>query len=442
MLKQLLTFIGLAAFSTGAFAQTNQFSLQDCIDYAVANNRVLKNAKIDAEIANSKVWETVAAGLPQVNANAQLQHFIEIPTSLIPAQFFGGPPGTYAPVQFGVANNLSLGLDASMIVFDGSYLAGLQASSTYKKLSLRLADRTEVDTRVAVTKAYYNVLLNTERLEMLKANITRLEKLMSDVKAIYENGLSEKIDYDRVQLSYNNLQVDFKKFTELVGLGALGLKMQMGMPLTDSLVLTDKLDKKGLKLSLERIDSVSYEQRPDYNALMMSNKLYKLDYKRAKLSYLPSIIAFASTSRNAMNNDFGDLFSTTAYPTTLVGLKATMPIFGSFKKYQQLKQARLSLTKSDNDLESVKTGIVLEAKMAQINYNSAVLGVEAQQKNMELAKEVLRVTKAKYDQGMGSSLEVVIAEADLKIAETNYIAALSDALSARVDMDKAQGLIK
>ena len=464
MLKQLFIVIGLALLSFGVNAQSNQFSLEQCVDYGIKNNRAMKNSKIDMEIASSKVWETIAIGLPQVNANAQMQYFINIPTQLFPdfisPALYGIlngegvrdstgkiiprrlPSGRYTPTQLGTKYNGSIGIDASMILFDGSYLAGLQASATYKKLSLNQADRTEVDTRVSITKGYYNVLVGNERIELLNANVARLKKTMDDTKALYENGFVERTDYNRLEVLYNNLLVEQRKYAQILGLGLLSLKFQMGMPLTDSLVLTDKLDKKGLQPSLERIDKVNYELRPDYNAALTAQKLNKLDLRRAKLSYLPSIVAFGSYSRNSPQNNFSDVFTGTTFPTTLVGIKASIPIFGGFKKYQQLHQAQLALHKSDNDLESFKNGIDMEAKSTQILYNSAVASLASQERNIELAKEVLRVAKAKYEQGLGSSLEVISAETSLKEAETNYIASLSEALAARVDMDRAQGLIK
>lgn len=442
MFNKLVLFIILALFSGSSMAQTNQFSLQQSVEYAIEHNRSLKNAKIDAEIAKRQVWETVAIGLPQLNANSQLQDFLDIPTVLIPASAFGGPPGVYNAARFGTKYTFSYGVDASMILFDGSYLAGLQASNTYKQAAAQLANKSEVDVRVAVTKAYYTVLVSGESIKLLDATVIRLKKTMEDTKAFYENGFAEKVDYDRLQVVYNNLLVEQNRYTQLLGVQILNLKFQMGMPLTEELVLTDKLDQIPFKPILEKVDKVDFTLRPDYNAVVSLQKLNELKLRSAKLSYLPSLVAFGTFSKNSPKDKFVDLFSNPQFPTSIIGLKATMPIFGGFKKYQQYKQAKLNVMKSANDLESLEAGMTMEAQAAQINYNSNVMALENQTKNRELAKEVLRVAKAKYEQGVGSSLELVSAETDLKEAETNYIEALYNALAARVDFDKAQGYIK
>ncbi len=444
MIKRTSLLLTLLALFWVATAQSQSYSLQQCIEYALKNNASIKNAKIDVEIAKSKVWETTAIGLPQVNANTQFQRFIDIPTVLIPSGAFGGPPGGFTPNKFGTNYAFSYGLDASLILFDGNYLLGLQATSVYKDLSKKSLDRNEVETTVAVTKAYYNALVSTERLTLLDANIIRLKKTLDDTKAFYENGFAEKIDFDRLQVLYNNLVVEKQKIEQLSALGLLVLKFQMGMDVQEPIALSDKLDAVPFKPIIEKTDSVTYNLRPEYNVLETAYKLNKLDLKRNKVTYLPSVVAFATHSQNSQDDYFSTVFFNDKYtfPTTIIGIKATMPIFGGFSKYQKLKQAQLAVQKSENDLYNIKNVINLEAQSAQTTYNNSLASLDNQKKNRELAQDIVRVTKIKYEQGVGSGLEVVTAETSLKEAETNYIAALYDALIAKVEVDKALGLIK
>jgi outer membrane protein TolC len=434
--------------SSSGYSQTSfQFSLQQAIEYAYENQNDIKNAQLDAEISKSKVKETVAIGLPQVTGSASIQRFIDIPTQLIPnfiSPLTGAQPGTYPEfieAQFGTNYNSSYGISVNQLLFDGNYLIGLKASSVYKELTIKALERTKIETNVSVTKAYYSVLVNRERLSLLDANLVRLQKTLIDTKAYYENGFAEKVDYDRLSVLYNNLNTERENVAKLIELSLSLLKFQIGMPIKNDLVLTDKLEAIQLQALVESKQVISAEERVEYQLLKTSMKLNELDYKRNIVTHAPSLVAFGSFSRNFLNNDFGTLFDR-SFPTSVIGLQLNVPMIGSGMKYHQTKQAKLTLEKSKNDLTNLENVLNLQSNQTQINYNNSIRSLENQRKNMDLAKEVLRVSKAKYDQGIGSSLEVTTAETSLKESETNYISSLYDALIAKVELDKAFGKIQ
>lgn len=446
MRYKIITFVCIfTLISDILLAQSKQYhlSLQEAIEFAYQNQVAVKNAALDAEISKNKVRETVAIGLPQVNGTANFQNFLDIPTQLVPARFFNpnAGPDEYAPVQFGTNYSLTYGLEASQLLFDGNYLLGLRAASVYKDLTIKALSRTKIETSVNVTKAYYTVLVNRKRLELLDANLNRLQKTLDDTRAYYQNGFAEKIDEDRLSVLYNNLLTEKQKIERLVWLSLDLLKFQVGMPLNAELTLKDTIEMlqfTNADLALER---VNVENRIEYSLIKTQIRLNELDYKRNLVTRAPSLVAFGSLSTSAQNNDFGKLADQT-FPTTLVGLKLTVPLIGSGKKWYETKQAKLALEKSKNDLVNIENVISLEAKSATVNYNNSIESLNNQRKNMDLAKEVVRVSKAKYDQGVGSSLEVTTAETSLKEAETNYINSLYDAIISKVELDKAYGRIK
>jgi outer membrane protein len=439
-----LTFLSLMLIN-GVMAQTQtyNFSLQEAIEYAYTNQSAMKNANLDVEIAKNKVKETVAMGLPQVNGVVTFQNFIDIPTQLVPANFFdtSAPPGTYAPLQFGTKYNLSYGVEGSMLLFDGTYLVGVQAASTYKELSQKSLQRTSIETSVAVTKAYYYVLVGEENLKMVDANLVRLKKSFDDTKALNQSGFAEKIDADRLEVLYNNAVTQKANFERLYQMSIQLLKFQIGMPVTDNLTLKDKLiDVQIQQVTLEEA-AANPESRIEYSLLQTQRRLNQLDYKRYIINRAPTLALFGSYTENAQNDDLDNL-TDLHFPTTIVGLKLTVPLIGSGQKTFQGRQAKLSLMKTENDLQNLENFIALESRQTQVNYTNSITSLDNQKKNMELAQRVLDVSKTKYDQGVGSSLEVTTAETALKEAQTNYITALYDALVAKVELDKAYGRIK
>jgi outer membrane protein TolC len=438
--------IFLILFSFGLFTlkaqQTEpyQFSLQQAIDFALKHQSAVLNADIDVQIAKNKVNETTGIGLPQVSTNFSFQDFVKVPVSLIPGEFFGEPAGTFIPVQFGVKYQSTLGLEASQLLFDGSYLVGLQASKTYKELSIRNSKRTKIETAVAVTKAYYSVLVSNEQLSLLDANLTRLKKSLNDTEAYFKNGFVEKIDLDRLKVLSNNLETERQNVIRLLDLNTKLLKFQMGMPIETGLKLTDGISDIQIDTQVLLPDSNAYINRVEYSLLQTQKKLNELNLKRYKSEFLPSIAAFGATSSIYQNNNFSELYDT-RFPTTVVGLRLSLPIISGGQRIFKIKSAALEVKKSANDLTNAKNGISLEIAQAKTSYQNGYQSLENQKRNMELSKEVLRVAKIKYEQGVGSSLEVTSAETALKESQNNYINALYDLLINKVNLDRALGKI-
>lgn len=448
-MRKLILLIGLGLVVLNSFAQKKDstsfsFSLQQAIDYAMQNQRDIKNAVIDEMIAHKKVKEITGMGLPQINASADLKDFLEIPTSLIPAEFFGGPPGSYFPVKFGTQYQASGGLDASQILFSGDYILALKASKVYVDLSTKAITRTKIETAATVSKAYYTVLVNEERMKLMEASIARVKKTMEDTKAFLDNGFVEKIDFDRLTVTYNNLLVEQEKVQRLFGLGNYLLKYQMGMDINASLTLTDKL--KDIKLDISSTISAQkfdYSKRVEYGLFETQFELAKLDIKRNRLSYLPNAFAYGSISRSAQRNEF-NFFDKLEnwYPTSLIGATIKMPIFTGLQRNYKYQQAKLAVEKAENNIDFIKKSIDLELASSATTLQNTSSSLDNQKKNMALAEDVVRVTKIKYEQGVGSNLEMISAETALKEAQTNYYNALFDALIAKIDFDKANGVLK
>ena len=415
------------------------FSLKQALDYAQNHQVSILNARIDEDIAKNTVKQTIGIGLPQLSGNANFQDFIVLPTSLLPGDFFG-MPGTQVPVQFGVKYQSLVGLDLNQLLFDGSYLVGLQASKTFRELSSKNLTRTRIETAVAVTKAYYSVLVSNEQLNLIDANLDRLRKSLSDTKALFKNGFVEKIDLDRLTVFKNNLETERENVIRLLALNVNLLKFQMGMTVNSRLTLTDSINNLQAGQAVVARDSSAYRNRIEYSLLETQKKLNEFDLKRYKSQFLPSLSAFGNTSQSFQSNNFSELFSSN-FPSTIIGLRLSVPIISGGIKLSQVRNAKLVILKTQNDLVNLQNGINLEVEQAQTTYANSLKSLDNQKRNMDLAQEVLRVSKIKYEQGVGSSIEVTSAETSLKEAQNNYINALYDLMINRVNVEKASGRI-
>lgn len=440
----LVSFVFL---SENLSAQTNPktFSLKEAIDFAFTHNNNYLASEMDLKVAKARNWEYTGIGLPQVSASFDLKDYLELPTSLLPGQFFGAPPGTYIPVRFGTQYNATAGISVSQIIFSSDYISALQASKGLIELTQKNVQRTKIETHVQVTKAYFNALVAKERFQIIQANIHKLEKLLNDTKTLYQNGFVEKIDLDRIQIAYNNLLTEQGKFLRLIGLAHTLLKYQMNYPLTDSIILTDSIASFKDKITELKELQFSPEKRIEYQIFNQQKKLSEIDLGRYKMQFLPSIVAYGSYSKNAQRTQF-DVFDFSKdklwFNIGLIGLTFNWNLFTSGQRYFRIQQAKYNVLKAHYSLEQIKQSVQLEYQSALINYQNALASLKTQENNLQLAQSVFDTAIKKYESGVGSNLEVVNAETSLKEAQTNYITALYDALTAKTDLDKALGNIQ
>ncbi|HTA81998.1 MAG TPA: TolC family protein [Bacteroidia bacterium] len=418
----------------------HHLSLQQSIAYAVDHQGNVINARYEVDKASAKLREIIGIGLPQVSASANVQDFLQIPTTLIPASFFGGPPGTFEGVKFGTQYNTTGEIDASQLIFDGSYIVGLEATKTYKELSQKSLIQTTIQTVSSVTKAYYTILVNHWKLQMVDADVQRLKALMDQSQAMYEKGFAEKIDWERIKVSYNNLKTQETTIGKLVGLSYQLLKFQMGMPLSDSLTLSDSLKSIPLSPDMEKDTTFRPENRIEYSQAQTNLVGQELLLRKDNYSYFPSLAAYASVSRQALGNQF-EIFSSsqTWYPTSLIGLKLSVPIFDGLQKSNRVQQDKISVLEAQNTLNTVRQSIYLDLANSSTNLQNALSDLRNQQENMDLAQNVEHDAKIKYEAGTGSNIEVIDAETSLTESESNYYNALFNALVAKVDYEQAKG---
>ena len=250
-MKQFLILCGILILSVNTKAQTKTkqvyaFSLEECVSYAKNNNVQVKNSllAIEAQIQTNR--EIAAAAFPTIGTNAGVNDFIKIPTSLLPAQIFGGAAGTYIPVQFGTKYNANYGINFQQLLFDGQVVVALRARASSVAWQKKNAALTEEAIKTNIYKIYYQLSASKTQLNILDANIERLSKLAHDAEVMYKNGFAEKLDVDKVSVQLNNLQTEKIKANNSVAIGFMGLKMLMGMPVNDSLALTEIIDEKSL----------------------------------------------------------------------------------------------------------------------------------------------------------------------------------------------------
>ena len=288
-------------------------------------------------------------------------------------------------------------------------------------------------------KVYYQLVTGKIQIELLDANVSRLEKLKHDVQIIYDNGFTERVDIDKLVVQIANLQTEKLRADNMLKNGYSGLKVLMGMPIKDSLILTDTLDDNQIKDGVLEASQYKYTDRKDYQIAELTNKLNGLNVRRYKLSQLPSLVLVGGYSKQAQRYEFDFFGKGNWFSSSYIGLQMKVPIFNGFALKARVQKAKLELQKTQNQAEALKISIDGEVENAKNNFVTAIASMDYQKKNMALAEKVYGQTKKKYEIGTGSATEINTAQLDLKTAQTNYISALYDAIIAKVDFLKATG---
>lgn len=445
MKKRLKSYVLILATSiTTLQAQqsgTTNFSLNEAIDYAYKNSPNYINAQSDVLMAKYKRKEVLGIAMPQISSSVDVKDFLEIPTSLLPAQIFGGPAGTFIPVKFGTKYQASAGASASLLVFSADYIVGLKATKEMINLMNINVTRSKTELVSAVSKAYYGVLVNKERIKLLDANVIKLEKLLNDTKAYNKQGFVEAIDVDRLEVAFNNLTTEKQKIERLIGLSENLLKFQMGYVGIETLTLTDSLSTND-KTEILELSKIDVTKRSEYQLLEVQQKLNTINIKRLRYGYLPTLVAYGSLSYSGQRNEF-DFFDRKKdwFPTALVGGTLSLNLFDGLQRHYKIQAAKLEFKKGENNIKNLQLGIELETNSAIVNYNNAMSSLQIQKRNLDLARNIFNVSQKKYEQGVGSNLEIINAQTSLKESETNYFNAVYDMLVYKVDYLKATGTL-
>ncbi|HSY60362.1 MAG TPA: TolC family protein [Cytophaga sp.] len=455
----ILSLLVTMIFYRGAYAQQDSvFTLDKCIEYAFSNQANVKNAALDQQISKYKVNETRGLGLPQINFEGNTMYNIQLQpmfmTNETANQFLNGgaplapgvnPKGTMAiPNLFQLKASNTATLNASQIIFDASYFLGLEASKTYSELATKSMTQTKIETTDKITKAFYLVLINQQRLQLLDANIARSDTSLRQLKLEKQSGTKEGLDVNRLEVTLNNLKSERLQVQNELIYSAASLKFQMGYPVNQDLKLNGTLDELVTRLntlSNPDMNTFDYNKRIDYSLLVTQRKLEELKYKNAKAISYPKLVAFGTAGLINMQNDYMKLYSTSYYGYGFLGAKLSVPIFTGGNHYYQQQGAKLQVEKVQNQLTMKEDVITLEIQQTKLILDNNIENIKAQKRNLDLSEQVIKQTKIKYDEGVGTNLEVVDAENSFKAAQTNYYSAVYNALVSLIDYQKATGTL-
>ena len=406
-------------------------TLENIIQYALKHQPAVQKSLLDEQITNSQINSRLADWYPQVDFNYNLQHNFQLPSTVFEGQV----------IQLGNRNTSTGNFAYNQNILNSDLLFAATTAKSTRKLAAQTTEANKINVVANVSKAFYDVLLTRQQIQVTQEDIVRLERSVKDAQNQYKSGLVDKTDYQRATISLNNA-VALKRSNE----AALKAKVEymkslMGYPLHGNLdVVYDSLKMED-QVSLDVASSPDYKSRIEYQALQTQRKLQQANVQHAKNSFIPVLAGFADYNLNYLNNSISDLYKVN-YPSAYAGITLAFPIVHGGKRWMAIKQAKWQLKKTDWDLSDLQNNINAQYAQAKANYESSLANYTALKENMTLAQSVYNTVQMQYRSGVKAYLEVITAESDLRTSQINYFNALYQVLSSKIDLERAIGQLK
>lgn len=417
----LLTLTGTTVFAQ----QQLTLTVKEAVDHALHYNKTLINSSLAVDKAQQGIREAIANGLPQVNASVDYSNAMGANISI---RFNENLPATEIPIK----PSSNLNVQVTQLIFNGSFIVGVQTAKLYKELSEINLKKSETDIKTQVTSSYYLVQVSDELNKRLQQNLVNLKELYKKTEALASVGIIERTDVDQLFIQVNTLQNAVKASERQLELATNMLRLQLGTEINTQLVLSESLETILNQTDIEKnlVQTLNLENNFDYQLMNQQVTIGKKMVDLKKSAALPSIAGYYSYTYKIMKPEFD------MAPPNMIGLQMNIPIFSSGLRAAQTKQAFIDLKSTQNNRDLVRDQLLIQDKQLRFNLINAIETLNNQKANIDVSRRVYSSLKLKYEQGLISGLDLITADNNYLKAETDYISATMQLLDARLQLEK------
>ena len=413
-------------------------SLNEAIEFGLSNNRSIINADREILKAKKERWKTIAIGLPQVSSQINYQNFLEMPISLVPSEFFGGKAGTFEELTFGTEQIMVGTVKMEQLLFDGSYLVGLEASRVYLKISENLFEKTNLEVKKIIVNTYTNVLIAKLNISFLEKNKIALEANLKEITELFKTGFEEQETVEQTQLSLSQINNQLKYAKNLMKITQEMVKFIIGYPAEKKLILESELeDIFNEDVFFDSIPSINQiDNNIDIRIADNNVKSEELQFKYEKSKSLPKLSGFINQTYTGNSNDFTFTDSQQKwYGSSIVGLNLTIPLFSSFGRSAISQKAKISLDQAITQLTETQERIKIEVNAAYNDYQLSIDNYFTEKENLRLAESIEKKNQNKFFEGVVQSFELRMAQMHLYSAQNNYVTAIQSLINKKTVLE-------
>lgn len=425
MKRTAIVFTLLFGIFSEVFAQDYSesilsLSLDEAKDYAIKHNKTLQNASLDIQIAEANRWQTISTMLPQISASYDYNNMCGYEMEMMGMDIAMPPYGT-------------LGLTAS-IALTGSQIVGIQMQKIASEMSDISLKKNERDVASGVTTIYMSILAMESTVDLLDQNLENLKKLHEMTDKSVAIGVAEQTTADQLLVQVATMQTSINSTKRSLEMLYNSLILQLGCDVTTKISLTDEINKLlNVDAAMDLLNS-KFELDSNYNYQLL-NKNLELSKKQVlseEVSFLPTLSAYYQYSNK---HYFSDEKTMDMTPPNVVGISVSLPLWKSWQRMSNVKEAKISYNKTQNSFETTKDGLLIQDKQLRYNLTSAYETFQTQAANLDVTKRVFENISIKFEHGTASSLEVTNASTNLVSAQSSYINAMLQLINAKVELE-------
>ena len=431
----LVLFISNICYSQ---SEVVSLSIEDAVKYGIENNRNLKNAEREIQMAYQERWKTIAIGLPNVSLDLNYLNNLELPTSLIPAEFFGGNKGDFSEIQFGTEQTAIGSVRMEQLLFDGSWLVGLEYSKIFLATSENFYEKTLLEVREGIVKLYSLVATLNEGISLLENNLENFKKDLYEVNELYKNGFQEEENVEQIRITLAQAELSLLQAIKTRDNQINLLKLVLGININDELVLVTSLDDF---IGNNVVFGNSFEDfDTDKNVdIKISQNMFdtkRIEYKLEKSKQLPKISGFVSGTYTGYNNEFNFTDKSQSwFGSSVVGVNLEIPLFNANRMNVSSQKAKIAMEQARANLEEQEEKTQAEVIQKLNDYQLANKSLSVNEQNMNLAISIEDKNSIKFFEGLVSSFELRQAQIQLLDSQQKYLNSVIELISIKTELE-------
>ena len=431
----LVLFISNICYSQ---SEVVSLSIEDAVKYGIENNRNLKNAEREIQMAYQERWKTIAIGLPNVSLDLNYLNNLELPTSLIPAEFFGGNKGDFSEIQFGTEQTAIGSVRMEQLLFDGSWLVGLEYSKIFIATSENFYEKTLLEVREGIVKLYSLVATLNEGISLLENNLENFKKDLNEVNELYKNGFQEEENVEQIRITLAQAELSLLQAIKTRDNQINLLKLVLGININDELVLVTSLDDF---IGNNVVFGNSFEDfDTDKNVdIKISQNMFdtkRIEYKLEKSKQLPKISGFVSGTYTGYNNEFNFTDKSQSwFGSSVVGVNLEIPLFNANRMNVSSQKAKIAMEQARANLEEQEEKTQAEVIQMLNDYQLANKSLSVNEQNMNLAISIEDKNSIKFFEGLVSSFELRQAQIQLLDSQQKYLNSVIELISIKTELE-------
>jgi outer membrane protein len=441
-MKKIIYLLVISVFCCTITAQpktdTLKLSLNQAIELGLNNRFDAKSGAMNIDMAKNKVLASKKELLPDISANGKITYNDHVEPTIVSPGMLGFTEAQ--KIALGMKNNTVFSLDLNYTIYKPGLYTDIKIASNNLELEKEKNNKSDNDIKVEIAKVYDNVLLKSLQYEIARRNENRYKEYYNLASGKYSNGVLLESDMQLAELDYNNAKANMEKQKQNYSLSIENLKYKINVPLQSVVLLTDSLQsfiEANIKIT-PLVDAIA--NRSEIKQLKIQQFGYQLELKKAKQNYLPTLSLFANYTQLFQNEAFHYSDSFFWSPVSYVGAKLSIPISGSFKNTNQVREFNLKLAQADLEMKQKNTDVQYEVQEAATKLNNAKRNLTIAFDNYLLSQKVYELKKQQYSLGSFSYEKLLDTEKSLSTIEQEYITGAYDFLISKINYQKAIGM--